>query len=52
MPGQLTQFRIEGLHNIRTIDISITNNTLILVGENGTGKNTVANFIYFFLTRE
>lgn len=52
MSGQLTRFRIEGLHNIRTIDIPITNNKLVLVGENGTGKSTVANFIYFFLTTQ
>lgn len=52
MPGQLTRFRIEGLHNIRTIDIPIIDNKLVLVGENGTGKSTVANFIYFFLTTQ
>jgi len=50
MSGGLTRFRIEGLHNVRTIDIPIKDNRLILVGENGTGKSTVANFIYFFLT--
>lgn len=52
MSGQLTQFRIEALHNIRTIDVQIVDNKLVLVGENGTGKSTVANFIYFFLTRQ
>jgi predicted ATPase len=52
MPGQLTRFRIEGLHNNRTIDIPIIDNKLVLVGENGTGKSTVANFIYFFLTTQ
>jgi predicted ATPase len=52
MSGILSRFRIEGLHNFRTIDISITENKLILVGENGTGKSTIANFIYFFLTSQ
>ncbi|MBW1649550.1 MAG: ATP-binding protein [Deltaproteobacteria bacterium] len=52
MQGKLTRFRIEGLHNIRTIDMSITDNKLVLVGENGIGKSTVANFIYFFLTMQ
>jgi recombinational DNA repair ATPase RecF len=47
MSGRLTQFRIEALHNTRTIDIQIEDNKLVLVGENGTGKSTVANFIYF-----
>ncbi|HEY0738660.1 MAG TPA: AAA family ATPase [Herpetosiphonaceae bacterium] len=52
MPGQLTQFRIEALHQSRTIHVSITDNKLVLVGENGTGKSTVANLIYFFLTNQ
>jgi predicted ATPase len=52
MPGTLTRFRIEALHNRHTIDIPITDNKLILIGENGTGKSTVTNFIYFFLTRQ
>ena len=50
MLGQLNRFRIEGLHHTHTIDIQISDNKLILVGENGTGKSTVANFIYSFLT--
>lgn len=48
--SQLSRFRIEGLYNARTIDLRIENNTLILVGENGTGKSTVVNLLYFFLT--
>jgi len=52
MTGQITQFKIDSLHHRRTINVPIRNNTLILVGENGTGKSTVANFIYFFLTRQ
>lgn len=52
MSGTLTGFRIEALHNRHTIDVQVEENKLILVGENGTGKSTVANFIYFFLTRQ
>lgn len=52
MPGTLSRFRIEQLHARRTIDVEIQDNKLVLVGENGTGKSTVANLIYFFLTRQ
>ena len=52
MQGELSRFTVEGLHNVRTIDIPIEDNKLILVGENGTGKSTVANIIYFFLTAQ
>lgn len=52
MTTQFTRFRIEGLHNRRTIDVPIKDNRLVLVGENGTGKSTVANFMYYFLTTQ
>jgi len=52
MAGILSHFRIEALHNRHTIDVPINDNKLVLIGENGTGKSTVTNFIYFFLTRQ
>jgi predicted ATPase len=52
MPAELTQFRVEKLHGRRTFNIPIIHNRLVLVGENGTGKSTVANLIYYFLTRQ
>lgn len=53
MPTALRQFQIEGLHGRnRTIDIPIRDNRLVLVGENGTGKSTVANLLYYSLTQQ
>ena len=52
MTAALTRFRIEKLHGRRTIDIPIIDNRLVLVGENGSGKSTVANLVYYFLTRQ
>ena len=52
MTSKLSRFRIESLHNLRTIDVVISDNKLVLVGENGTDKSTVANLIAFFLTRQ
>jgi energy-coupling factor transporter ATP-binding protein EcfA2 len=53
MPTALKQFQIDGLHGRnRTIDIPIRDNRLVLVGENGTGKSTVANILYYLLTQQ
>lgn len=52
MSGQLTRFRVVGLHGRRTMDVEIQDNKLILVGENGTGKSTFANLIYYFLSKQ
>lgn len=52
MTGILSRFRIEDLHRTRTFDLEVRDNKLILVGENGTGKSTVMNFMYFFLSRQ
>ena len=46
----VTRFQITGLHGYRDIDIPIENNTLILVGENGSGKTTILRILYFLLS--
>lgn len=51
MAVELTRFRILGLHGRRNLDVSIADNRLILVGENGTGKSTFATLVYYFRER-
>lgn len=52
MAINLTKFKVEELHGRRSIEIPIHNNKLILVGENGSGKTTIINLIYYFLSRQ
>ena len=46
----LSRFTITGLHGFRDLDIPIEDNTLILVGENGSGKTTILRLLYAALT--
>lgn len=50
MAAPLTRFRIKALHGQRDLDLGITDNTLVLVGENGSGKTTVLRMLYYFLS--
>ena len=52
MPFQLKQFTISNLYGYRTVDIRISDNRLVLIGENGTGKTTVLNILCFMLARQ
>jgi len=52
MSISISEFTIEELWGYQTFRIPIKDNKFVLVGENGTGKSTVANLIYFFLTRQ
>lgn len=46
----ITRFEIKNLHGYKNFDISLQNNTLILVGENGAGKTTVLHLFYYLLS--
>lgn len=47
-PHNFTRFRIEGLRSGQIIDVPIKDNTLILVGENGSGKTTFLRMLFYF----
>lgn len=49
MSESLTHFEISGLHGYLDFKIDIKDNTLILVGENGSGKTSVLRILYQIL---
>lgn len=53
MLESLRRFRVAGLHHSLNMDVPLDEaNRLILVGENGTGKSTFVNLMYYFLTKQ
>lgn len=50
MNSSLEKFRIVGLHGHKNIDVQVQDNTLILVGENGSGKTTFLRILFHFLS--
>ena len=48
----ITQFEILGLHEEKTIIINFDNKGKILVGENGSGKTTILNMFYYFISKK
>jgi predicted ATPase len=50
VPLNFTRFKIEGLRGIVDIDARIEDNTLIMVGENGSGKTTFLRILFCFLS--
>nr|VFK31284.1 MAG: AAA ATPase domain-containing protein [Candidatus Kentron sp. MB] len=50
MNNTLERFSIIKLHGYWTIDARIKDNTLILVGENGSGKTTFLRILFHFLS--
>jgi predicted ATPase len=45
----IKNYKITGLFGFRTVDISFENEIKILIGENGLGKTTVLNSLYYLL---
>jgi predicted ATPase len=52
MFGRLTNFCIYGLHGDMDVEISLKDNRLVIVAENGMGKTTIVNIIYYTLSRQ
>ena len=48
----ISRFRVEGLFGRRNVDLALSDNRLIIVGENGSGKSTVVNMLYYFVTAQ
>lgn len=49
---QLKRFEILGLHGDMDVKINIDDSKLIIVAENGLGKTTIVNIIYYTLSRQ
>ena len=49
MNETIERITIAGLHGYKTVDIRLKDNTLILVGENGSGKTTFLRILYHLL---
>jgi energy-coupling factor transporter ATP-binding protein EcfA2 len=49
---KLKSIKIVGLFGKKTYEIKVENNKLILVAENGSGKTTIVNIMYYFLSRQ
>ncbi len=52
MPFQLSRFSILGLHGDMDVNIKVNDNKLIIVAENGLGKTTIVNIIYYTLSQQ
>lgn len=50
MTNVLERIRINGLHGTKTIDVTVKDNTLVLVGENGSGKTTFLRILFHVLS--
>lgn len=48
--SNITRFEINKLYGRKSFDLKLRDNTLILVGENGAGKSTVLQLLYYFLS--
>lgn len=50
--SNIKKFTINGLFNAQNVVIPFENNIKILIGENGLGKTTILNSLYYLLTKK
>ena len=48
----IEEFRIQGLFGYKDLYLKFKNQVLILIGENGFGKTTLLNALYFVLSNQ
>lgn len=48
----ISRFEITALFGRYNVQLNFQDNSLVLVGENGTGKSTILSILYYFLTRQ
>lgn len=48
----IKRFKITGLFGFRNVDINFEDNVKILIGENGFGKTTILNSLYYLLNKK
>lgn len=48
----ISRFEISALFGRYNVELVFQDNTLVLVGENGSGKSTILGILYYFLTRQ
>ncbi|NUB04894.1 AAA family ATPase [Azospirillum sp. Vi22] len=50
--SEIVEFRINSLFGSYDVVVPMTDNSAIIVGPNGTGKSTILNIIYYYITRQ
>lgn len=50
--SNIKKYTIRGLFNSQDVEIPFNDNIKILIGENGLGKTTILNSLYFLLTKK
>ncbi len=49
---KIVKFKINKLFGYQTVDINFNNNHMVVIGENGFGKTTVLNCLYYVLEKK